>query len=111
MASNVQFEEASAREAISDLSNGKLDEQVKSLMEKGKNMCPSGNQANNGTPGQTTTGICKVCGKEGRPTNIKNHIEMTHLEGISIPCSFCEKVCTSRQALRMHKRYNHKDVL
>ena len=79
-------------------------EKVKSMMEKSDNMIPAGGQ-------QTTAFICKVCGKEDPPTNIKNHIEMNNLEGIPIPCSFCEKVCSSTQALRRHKWSNHKNMM
>ena len=42
--------------------------------------------------------VCKVCGKEGQKTNIKNHIECMHMEGISIPCNLCEKTFRSRNA-------------
>ena len=34
---------------------------------------------------------CKICGKEDINGNLKNHIENSHLEGVSIPCNFCEK--------------------
>ena len=30
---------------------------------------------------------CKVCGKEGKSGDIKNHIEAIHLEGVSVPCN------------------------
>ena len=46
--------------------------------------------------------VCQVCGKEGQKTNIKDHIEANHLEGISIPCSLCEKTFRSRNAFRQH---------
>ena len=59
-----------------------LDEKVKSMIEKGEKMIPSGNHAN-GTPKQQTSSICKVCGKEGLAHHIRNH-----LEGISIPCDY-----------------------
>ena len=52
-----------------------LNERVKSLMERGQNMVP------NGPNKQTKAFICKVCGKEGRPNNIRNHIENRHLFG------------------------------
>ena len=35
--------------------------------------------------------ICKVCGKEGSRTEIKNHIEAYHITGISIPCDILWK--------------------
>ena len=51
-----------------------LDEKVKSMMEKSQNMIPDGKQAN-GMPKRAMAFICKVCGKEGRVTTIKYHIE------------------------------------
>ena len=84
-----------------------LDEKVKSMMEKGLKMIPSGKHAN-GTANQTTSSICKVCGKEGRPKDIRGHIEANHLEGISIPCDYCDKICPSRNSMVMHKSRFHK---
>ena len=55
-----------------------LDEKVKSMMEKSRNMIPSGRQSD-GTPKQERAFICKVCGKEGLVTQIRNHIEANHL--------------------------------
>ena len=52
---------------------------------------------------------CKVCGKEGINGTLKRHIEANHLEGISIPCNFCEKTFRSRNSLEVHTRANHKD--
>ena len=84
-----------------------LDEKVKSMMEKGLKMISSGKHAN-GTANQTTSSICKVCGKEGRPKDIRGHIEANHLEGISIPCDYCDKICPSRNSMVMHKSRFHK---
>ena len=78
-----------------------LDEKVKSLMEKGQTMIPSGKNAN-GTPKQATSRICKVCGKEGAGIAIRDHIEANHLEGVSLPCNVCGKVFRSRARLRKH---------
>ena len=77
-----------------------LDEKVKSLMERSQNMITSGKQ-------RTTAYICKVCGKEGYPTSIRNHIEANHLNGISLPCALCEKTFNSRFSLRYHKKSYH----
>ena len=46
--------------------------------------------------------ICQVCQKEGKVVDIKRHIEAKHIEGISIPCNFCEKTFRSSNALRQH---------
>ena len=71
-----------------------LDEKVKSMMEKSENLIANGAQK---------AYVCKVCGKEGHGIAIRDHIEANHLEGISLPCNSCEKVCRSRQTLRKHK--------
>ena len=84
-----------------------LDEKVKSMMEKGQRMIPSGKRAN-GTPIQLASFVCKMCGKEGRSKDMRNHIEANHLEGISIPCHHCDKTFSSRASLEMHKSRFHK---
>ena len=66
-----------------------LDEKLNSMMALGTNIIPDG-------PNKTVKAtICKVCGKEDRRCNIKRHIESNHVEGISIPCSFCDKTFRS----------------
>ena len=51
---------------------------------------------------------CQVCGKKTKSnTNIRDHIEAHHIEGISLPCNFCEKIFRSRSSLRMHKSSSH----
>ena len=84
-----------------------LDEKVKSMMEKGLNKILVG-KYRDGTPRQEMSYICKVCGMDGRIHVIRNHIEANHLEGISIPCDFCDKICPSRKGLEMHKSRFHK---
>ena len=79
-----------------------LDEKVKSMMEKGQKMIPVGKHPN-GTPKQAVSFICKVCGKEGHITSIRDHIEYNHLQGICIPCGVCDKPFSSRATLRKHK--------
>ena len=79
-----------------------LAEKVKSMMEKSQRIIIHG----------TNTRVaftCKVCGKEGHNTDIKRHVEAAHIEGISIPCNFCDKRCRSRQTLRLHKATHHKE--
>ena len=70
-----------------------LDAKVKSLMEKSQNISSNGSRAS----------TCKVCGKEGQLVAIRDHIEIKHLEGVSLPCNVCGKICTSRNMLRRHK--------
>ena len=74
-----------------------LEDRVKSMMEKSGNKIAVG-------PRHTFADICKVCRKEGLGSNIKDHIEANHLEGVVIPCNLCDKTFRSRNALRMHKR-------
>ena len=84
-----------------------LDEKIKSMMERGQKMIPAGKRAN-GTPKQQTSSICKVCGKEGLPKHIEQHIEANHIEGVSVLCEFCSNTFQTRNALRLHIRMNHK---
>ena len=77
-----------------------LDEKVKSFMERSKNY---------ETEGWKKGYICKVCGKEGQSIHIQNHIEAHHLEGLAIPCNFCEKTARSRKELSAHKHRLHKN--
>ena len=78
-----------------------LDEKVKSMMEKGQKMIPTDKR-------QQTSYICKVCGKEGLCTLIRDHIEANHLKGICIPCDFCDKTFSSRNTLNNHKSRLHR---
>ena len=71
-----------------------LDEKVKSLMEISQNLDPRGKQR---------AKICKVCGKEGDGTTIRDHIEANHLKGVSLPCNVCGKTFRSKIKLKLHK--------
>ena len=75
-----------------------LDEKIETMMVRGQNMIRK-------TPTEMFSAfVCQVCGKKGRKHHIKDHIEVKHLEGISIPCSLCEKILKSRSGLRHHLR-------
>ena len=76
-----------------------LDVMVKSMMENSENMIQYGSQ-------RTTAKICKVCGKLGNPTVIKDHIEANHLDGVSLPCKNCGIKFRSRCNLRKHNCKN-----
>jgi len=76
-----------------------LDELVKSMMRKSENMCNDGSKK---------AQVCTVCGKEGFQNQIRDHIEANHLEGVSIPCTFCENTFRSRNALRQHNAKAHR---
>ena len=71
-------------------------------MEKGQKMIPNGKRTN-GMPKQETSSICKVCGKEGKFSHIRDHIESNHLKGVSIPCDHFYKTFLSSIILRLHK--------
>ena len=85
-----------------------LDRKVKSMMEHGQKMITTLKEMRNGTPKQETSRICRVCGKEGLPKHIRNHIEANHLEGLCIPCDFCDKTFSLRNSLTTHKGRFHK---
>ena len=79
-----------------------LDETVKAMMETSENMIVIGKDY------KRRAKICKVCGKEGHITDIKRHIEYSHLEGVSVPCNLCDEILKSRNALSVHISKNHK---
>ena len=78
-----------------------LDQQVKSMMIFSENADPYKQKG-------VRARICKVCGKEGSWTDIKNHIEDNHITGISIPCDLCGQVFKSRNTLKVHKSRKHR---
>ena len=92
-----------AQETKSNVSNliRVLNEKVKSMMKESQNFIPDGKRRTR------KAWICKVCGKEGVRTNIMNHIEAHHLDGIVIPCISCDKTFHSRNALTQHKLKYH----
>ena len=75
-----------------------LDIQIKSMMSIGQTMMKGGRQKNY---------VCSICGKEGAYGLIKGHIEVNHVEGVSIPCNKCEKIFRSRGALKWHNTNHH----
>ena len=52
--------------------------------------------------------ICKVCGKEGRMSDIIDHIEFNHITGIILSCNICGKTTQTHNALKGHKFRCHK---
>ena len=77
-----------------------LEEKVQSLMKKSENNYINGNYK---------AVVCKLCGKEGKGQNIKDHIEATHLDGIVLPCNWCQKTFRCRNSLSKHRRVDHFD--
>ena len=60
------------------------------MMERSGNYVTIKEQAK-GRPRQETALSCKVCGKESKVTNIIDHIESDHIEGIAVPCNSVNK--------------------
>ena len=87
-----KIEEEATKENIADLEE--LDQTAKSMMMFSKYQ--SGKRYGRAR-------ICKVCGKEGPMRNIMNHIEANHMNNVSIPCNYCGKTLTTRNALSLHK--------
>ena len=82
-------------------------ERVNSLMVKSKNWISNGKQTD-GREKKVYAHICNLCGKEGRPKSIREHIELSHLEDLSIPCKKSEKTFPSRSALKLHNESHTK---
>ena len=102
-ANTIVIAEANTRIAIPNNFSGDIDqleEMVRSMMEKSENMC----QNHNKDKRQQRADRCKVCGKEGMGSAIKDHIEANHIEGIVLPCNLCDKTFRSVNALRLHNR-------
>ena len=81
-----------------------LDEQINTFMSKSSRKNKLGQRFY----------VCNVCGKEDINGHLKVHIEVNHLEGISVPCNFCEKMFRSRSAKAKHiSRYHkgHQDLV
>merc|ERR1719186_872648 len=56
---------------------------------------------------------CKVCGKtvtSKNKTHLKDHMESQHIEGVSHICHLCNKIWSTRKALRDHVRDHHSDL-
>ena len=74
-----------------------LDEKCNSMMEKTSKKKDNGNVLYK----------CRVCGKEDQKGHMNTHIEFNHLEGVLIPCNFCEKKFRSRNAMKKHNHRYH----
>ena len=81
-----------------------LDEQIRSMMEFSGNMVTVGKETSKGS-------VCKVCGKEGKSIDIKRHIEVNHITGVTHPCVICGKNSRSRNGLRQHKTSQHSQSI
>ena len=77
----------------------KLDDQISSMMTK------TGNKNFR----RSLLYACNTCGKEDTHSHMRGHIEANHLDGISIPCNFCDKIFRSRYSKAVHTQSFHKD--
>ena len=69
------------------------DQKVRSMMQK------TDNWRETRLGKKEKSRVCKGCGKEGRGSNITDHIENNHMEGFRIPCKFCEMIFETRTYL------------
>ena len=76
---------------------------LKNLDETIKSMISYGDKITSGSQAGKRIVICNLCGREGQNTNIRDHIEASHIKGVDHPCNFCEKTFRTRQLLRRHK--------
>ena len=81
-----------------------LDEKVKSMMEKSQSVISYGKDHQQ----KRIADKCKVCGKEGHTVNIREHIEVNHLDGLAIPCNLCGQTFRSRRTMKSHQALWHK---
>ena len=84
-----------------------VDDKLKSLMQKSQNQAKRAllgweRTTKKGERGARRAYMCTVCGKEGENTEIQNHIESNHLEGVSIPCNLCEKSYRKQNGFKHH---------
>ena len=56
--------------------------------------------------GETGGWCCKVCGKRCKLSHMMDHVQI-HMEGIQIPCEFCDKTFPQTVTLRKHKHEDH----
>ena len=68
-----------------------LDVQIDMIIGRGENMVKG-----NGKGLMVKVYVWQACGKEGARNAIRQHIEVNHFEGFSIPCNRCEKTFMSR---------------
>ena len=80
------------------------EEKLKSMMTKSQNLIPNGRKQ------KVFAHSCKVCGKEGNGKTVKDHIELLHLDKVSLGCNFCEQIFSSRSSVKVHNERYHTDV-
>ena len=88
------------------VTNEKINVELEELDEKIKSMITRSDLS--AGPGKGKMASCNVCGKEGSYRNMPQHIEASHITGVSHACDICGKVSRSRNALRMHVSALHR---
>ena len=54
---------------------------------------------------------CIQCGKRGKKkSNIKEHVEANHIQGLQIQCPTCQRIFKSRASLRIHNLNVHRTL-
>ena len=49
---------------------------------------------------------CFICGRIFKKADhAKEHVEVSHIEGLQFPCNICNKVLQNQSPIRNHKRY------
>ena len=49
---------------------------------------------------------CLICGRVFKHVcHAKEHIEVSHIDGLKFPCNLCDKVLKNRRAIRDHRRF------
>ena len=52
---------------------------------------------------------CTQCGKTSKKkSNIKEHVEANHIQGLQIQCPMCQRIFKSRASLRIHNFNVHR---
>ena len=82
--------------------------EIAELSEKVKSMMVFSENRNTGRGQTGMARICKLCGKEGKMSDIVSHIEAHHITGIVLHCNICGKTSPTRHSLLQHKLRFHK---
>ena len=77
-----------------------LDEQIKSMITKSEKSLP----------GKGNISSCNACGKQAPYSQLPQHIEANHIDGVSHACDICGKVSRTREGLRKHKAKEHRGI-
>ena len=105
--SEIKKEKQKTKKTV-DIVNNMYSEELKKLDSQIKPLIMTGSIIIQNRKRKRKANQCKVCGKEGTYKNIKDHIELHHIQRVSHPCNFCNKISKSRNGLRIHHNKTHK---